>query len=77
MDIIDKRILFYLLKDGRISQRRIASLLNLTPASLNYRFKKLIDSGILKGFKLYINPNFQGKYQIFIAYKNYNDINAD
>ncbi|MEM4885031.1 MAG: winged helix-turn-helix domain-containing protein, partial [Saccharolobus sp.] len=39
MDIIDKRILFYLLKDGRISQRRIASLLNLTPASLNYRFK--------------------------------------
>lgn len=77
MDIIDKRILFYLLKDGRISQRRIASLLNLTPASLNYRFKKLVDSGILKGFKLYINPNFQGKYQIFIAYKNYNDIDAE
>ncbi|AGJ63777.1 winged helix-turn-helix transcriptional regulator [Saccharolobus islandicus] len=77
MDIIDKKILFYLLKDGRISQRRIASLLNLTPASLNYRFKKLMDSEILKGFKLYVNPNFFGKYQIFIAFKNYTDIDAD
>ncbi|MEM3801363.1 MAG: winged helix-turn-helix transcriptional regulator [Saccharolobus sp.] len=77
MDIVDKRILFYLLKDGRISQRRIASLLNLTPASLNYRFKKLYDNGILKGFRLYVNPNFFGKHQIFIAFKNYNDIDSD
>ncbi|AOL16646.1 AsnC family transcriptional regulator [Sulfolobus sp. A20] len=77
MDIVDKRILYYLLKDGRISQRRIASLLNLTPASLNYRFKKLMDSGILRGFKLYINPNFLGKYNLYIAFKNYNDIDAD
>ncbi|QXJ31042.1 winged helix-turn-helix transcriptional regulator [Saccharolobus shibatae] len=77
MEIVDKRILFYLLKDGRISQRRIASLLNLTPATLNYRFKRLTDSETLKGFKLYINPNFLGKYQLFIVFKNYNDINAE
>ncbi|BFH72112.1 winged helix-turn-helix transcriptional regulator [Sulfurisphaera javensis] len=77
MDLIDKRILFYFLKDGRISQRRIASNLNLTPASLNYRFKKLIDDSILKGFKLYVNPNFFSKQQIFIAFKNYNDIDSD
>ncbi|MEM0173514.1 MAG: winged helix-turn-helix transcriptional regulator [Sulfolobaceae archaeon] len=77
MDLIDKRILFYLLKDGRIPQRRIAELLNLTPASLNYRFKKLMDDGILKGFKLFVNPNFYGYYQAFVAFKNYNDIDAD
>jgi len=77
MDIVDKRILFYFLKDGRVSQRKIASLLNLTPASLNYRYKKLVDSGILKGFKLYVNPNFFGKYQYFIAFKNYKDIDAE
>ena len=77
MEIIDKRILFYLLKDGRISQRKIASLLGLTPATLNYRFKRLAESGVLKGFKLYVNPNFYSKYQFFIVFKNYNDINAD
>ncbi|AHC50853.1 AsnC family transcriptional regulator [Sulfolobus acidocaldarius SUSAZ] len=77
MDIVDKRILSFFLKDGRISQRRIASLLNLTPASLNYRFRKLVDSNILKGFKLYINPNFYGQYQLYIAFKNYKEIDAD
>ncbi|MBB5254807.1 winged helix-turn-helix transcriptional regulator [Sulfurisphaera ohwakuensis] len=77
MDLIDKRILFYFLRDGRISQRQIASLLGLTPASLNYRFKKLMDDGILKGFKLYINPNFYGKIQIYIAFKNYNDLDGE
>lgn len=77
MDIIDKRILYYLLKDGRVSQRKIASELNLTPASLNYRFNKLAENRTLKGFKLYVNPNFYGKYHLYIAFKNHNDIDAD
>jgi DNA-binding Lrp family transcriptional regulator len=77
MDTIDKRILFLLLRDGRISQRRMAKLLNLTPPSLNYRFKKLFDDGILKGFKLFVNPNFYAEIQIFVAYKNYKDIDEE
>lgn len=77
MDIADKRILFYLLKDGRISQRKIASMLNLTPASVNYKFKRLAEAQILKGFRLYVNPNFYGKTQLFIAFKNHKDFDSD
>ncbi|MCI2413867.1 MAG: winged helix-turn-helix transcriptional regulator [Candidatus Aramenus sp.] len=77
MDAVDKKIVFYLLKDGRISQRRIAALLGLNPASLNYRFKKLLDSGTLKGFKLYVNPNLLGFVQTYVVFKNYKDFDAD
>ena len=77
MDLIDKRLIFYLFRDGRASQRSIANELGLTAPSLNYRFKKLEDEGIIKGFKLYLNPNLNFKYQMFVAFKNYDDFSAD
>ncbi len=76
MDLIDKRLIFYLFRDGRMSQRSIANALGLTAPSLNYRYKKLEDEGIIKGFKLYLNPNVNFKYQMFIAFKNYQDFSA-
>lgn len=48
MDSIDKKILIYLFRDGRISQRKIAEEVKLSATSLNYRFNKLIEDGIIK-----------------------------
>ncbi|ARM77188.1 winged helix-turn-helix transcriptional regulator [Acidianus manzaensis] len=73
MDDIDKEILFYLFKDGRISFRSIAELLNLTPPSVIYRLKKLEEEEILKGYAIFVNPNFYGKYYSFVAFKNIRD----
>lgn len=73
MDEIDKKIIFYLFKDGRISFRSIAEMLNLTPPSVIYRLKKLEEEEILKGFYLFVNPNFYGKYYSFAAFKNIRD----
>lgn len=77
MDAIDKRILFYFLRDGRIPQRQVATLLGITPPSMNYRIKKLIESGVLRGFRLHVNPNFYGKIQVYVAFKNHNDMDGE
>ncbi|AAY80968.1 winged helix-turn-helix transcriptional regulator [Sulfolobus acidocaldarius] len=74
MDSIDKKILIYLFRDGRISQRKIAEEVKLSATSLNYRFNKLIEDGIIKSFKVQVNPNLYGKYYGFVSFKNYKDL---
>lgn len=77
MDAVDKRILFMLLRDGRASQRSIATALRLSPPAVNYRIRKLIDDNIIKKFTLYVNPNLMGQYHGFIAFKNYTDYDGE
>ncbi|MEM4046991.1 MAG: winged helix-turn-helix transcriptional regulator, partial [Metallosphaera sp.] len=77
MDEVDKKILYLLFRDGRISQRRIAEELNITPPTLNYRFKKLEEEGILKGFVTFINPSYLSQYYGFLAFVNYTDYDSD
>ncbi|NON63065.1 winged helix-turn-helix transcriptional regulator [Acidianus sp. RZ1] len=77
MDEVDRKMLFYLFRDGRMSQRRIASLLGLTPPTVLYRLKKIMDEDILQGFALFINPNFYNNYFSFVAFKNYYDMSKD
>jgi len=76
MDGIDKKIIISLFKDGRISQRKIAEDVNLSATSLNYRFNKLIEDGVIRSFKLTVNPNFYNKYYAFVSFKNEKDFNA-
>ncbi|BCU71447.1 winged helix-turn-helix transcriptional regulator [Stygiolobus caldivivus] len=73
MDGIDKKIILALFKDGRISQRKIAEDVSLSATSLNYRFNKLIEDGIIKSFKVTINPNFYNKFYAFVSFKNSRD----
>ena len=61
MDASDKKIIYYLLKDGRTPQRKIASSLGISVQALNYRMSKLIDEGILRKFVLRVHPNFYGR----------------
>lgn len=73
MDEINKKILFYMLKDYRISQRAIAKNLNLSSPAINYRVDKLFTDKIVKRIALYVNPNFYQKYHGYVAFKNLKD----
>lgn len=69
MDQTDKRIVFNLLKNGRVSQRQIASDLGISAQVLNYRMNKLIEDGIIKNFFLHVNQRIYGKMEEFAAFK--------
>ncbi|MEM4146555.1 MAG: winged helix-turn-helix transcriptional regulator, partial [Metallosphaera sp.] len=47
------------------------------PPTLNYRFKKLEEEGILKGFVTFINPSYLSQYYGFLAFVNYTDYDSD
>lgn len=68
MDASDKKIIYYLLKDGRTPQRKIASSIGISAQALNYRMSKLIDGGILRKFVLRVHPNFYGRRNGFAAF---------
>lgn len=70
MDEINKKILFYLLKDYRMSQRAIAKKLGLSSPAVNYRIDRLFSENVIKRISLYVNPNFYGKYHGYVAFKN-------
>ncbi|MCY0883221.1 MAG: winged helix-turn-helix transcriptional regulator [Acidianus infernus] len=73
MDQINKKILFYLLKDYRTSQRSIAKMIGISSPAVNYRMDKLIQDNVIKKVSLYVNPNFYGKYHAYVAFKNIKD----
>jgi Transcriptional regulators len=77
VDAVDKKILFMLLRDGRASQRSIATSLRLSPPAVNYRIRKLMEDKVIKKFTLYVNPNLVGDYHGFIAFKNYTDYDGE
>ena len=77
MDASDKKIIYYLLKDGRTPQRKIASSIGISAQALNYRMTKLIDDGILKKFVLRVHPNFYGKRNGFAAFIGDGKYNGD
>ncbi len=68
MDEVDKKILFYLLKDGRMPQRQIAKSLGISAQTLNYRMSKMIDDQIIEDFKVHVSPKIYGKVEGFAAF---------
>jgi len=77
VDELDKKILYYLLRNGRISQNKLAEILGLSVPSLNSRFKRLIEESIIKGFKLFVNPNIFGKYFSYMTFSNLKQIDVN
>jgi DNA-binding Lrp family transcriptional regulator len=67
IDDIDRRILFELDKNCRISDNQIAKIVNRTRESVRYRIKQLEKKGILQGFLTSINPSKYG-YMFFKLY---------
>lgn len=67
IDAIDRRILFELDKNCRISDNQIARIVGRTRESVGYRIKRLREKGILLGFITSINPSKYG-YMFFKLY---------
>lgn len=77
VDQVDKEILIMLLKNGRATQRSIASKLKMAAPVINYRFNKLIESKVIKRFGLYVNPNFYGHYYGYVSFSNRKDYDGE
>ncbi len=77
MDVTDKRILFSILKDGRIAQRKIAMDIGISAQALNYRMSRLMDEGIIKGFSLHVSPRINGQLEAFAAFRTEKDYDGD
>lgn len=70
MDQVDKKILFNLLRNGRISQRQIAQNVGISAQALGYRINKLISDGVIKGYSLIVSPLLDGKVEGFAAFRS-------
>ena len=77
MDTVDKKILFYLLKDGRTPQRQIAKALGISAQTLNYRMSKMIDDQIIEGFQVRVSPRIYGKIEGYAAFISEDQIEKD
>jgi len=55
IDTIDKKLLMELLRDSRVSLRRLAEEMNVSPATLHNRLLRLVQEGIVKGFTALID----------------------
>ncbi|MGP6206968.1 Lrp/AsnC family transcriptional regulator [Cuniculiplasma sp. SKW3] len=77
MDAVDKKILFYLLKDGRTPQRQIAKSLGISAQTLNYRMSKMIDDQIIEDFKVHVSPRIYGMIEGYAAFVSEEQIDRD
>lgn len=50
IDAVDKKLLIELLRDSRVSLRRLAEEMNVSPATLHNRLLRLMQEGVVKGF---------------------------
>ena len=56
MDDIDRRILRFLQKDGRITNIDLSRQIHLSPAATLERVKKLEQSGVIRGYMARLDP---------------------
>ena len=61
MDDIDYQIIKLLQENGRMSVKKIATLVSLTPPAVSERIKKLERTGVIMGYKAIIDPIKLGK----------------
>lgn len=66
IDNIDRKILFMLQRDGRMSLTELARRIGgLTKVAVSYRVKRLQKMGIIEGFHARLNPQLLGEGLLF------------
>lgn len=60
LDEVDTRILHVLEQDGRISTAELARQINLSPSSTAERVRRLVGSGVIRGFRAVVDPEAVG-----------------
>ena len=56
LDRIDRRILLYLQRDGRLTNADLAKKVHVSPATCHRRTQRLFDEGILRGVRALVAP---------------------
>jgi DNA-binding Lrp family transcriptional regulator len=64
---LDKKILFELDKDGRVSFSEIARIIGSTPQVVKYHFEQLMEKGVIKHFWAFLDYDKAG-YSFFWGY---------
>ena len=60
IDNLDRKILEFLQKDGRMAASHIADKLDISIPTVTDRIKKLSKSGVVKGFQVTLDPKLLG-----------------
>jgi DNA-binding Lrp family transcriptional regulator len=60
LDGIDRKILFHLQQDGRLTNVELARRVGLTPPPCLRRVKRLEESGVITGYRAVIDPRAVG-----------------
>jgi DNA-binding Lrp family transcriptional regulator len=72
LDALDRKILYHLDHDGRISYSDLARKLKHGRDTVEYRVQRFLDNGIISSFQLVMNPYALGKtlYKTYIKLAN-------
>lgn len=57
IDKIDRKILKCLQTDGRMPNADVAKRVNVSPATCHRRIQRLVDEGVISGFRADVNPH--------------------
>lgn len=60
IDPIDKRIMAELARDGRLSIAKLSERVGLSKSPCQTRVKRLVDDGLILGFRAVLNPKLLG-----------------
>lgn len=60
LDEKDRLIMNMLLEDGKLTYSEIARRMGLTEAAVRKRVRKLEEAGVIRGYKVKVNPKFLG-----------------
>ncbi len=72
LDKKDKKMLYYLSKNARLSDTKLSSLIKLSKNAVKYRKERLIEQGIIKYFSVVVNPGSL-KLHTFCLLLRFND----
>ena len=64
LNLKDKKILYELEKDARITNSLIARKVGLSKDAVGYRIKQLEEKGIIKGYRAIIDVNKNGEVRV-------------
>ncbi len=67
LDAIDRRIIAALVEDGRMTVTDLAAQVGLSKTPAQVRLRKLVDSGVIRGFRAIVDPAKLGMDHVAFA----------
>jgi Lrp/AsnC family leucine-responsive transcriptional regulator len=64
LDEFDRRIIACLLEDGRMTVTELATRIGLSKTPAQMRLRRLIDTGVIKGFRAVVDPARLGREHV-------------